>query len=213
MRNIFILLTIWASIFSGCFHVETIRTTIAPTATKTIKHPAKMAVHFSAPLEQLVEVKKPVTTYGKRHTYNYIMGPSLQEALIKSVESAYSNISVLEILPSIGEFERVISLELQSSKVIVEFVPGFLSQEAKGTAVVDVTMEVIDGSSLKTIRRLKLQGSVTSTKDVSDYAHASKHFTSAMEDAIQQLAEKASKLLISGAAESRWRAKRRPRHK
>jgi len=172
-----------------------------------------MAVHFSAPLEQLVEVKKPVTTYGKRHTYNYIMGPSLQEALIKSVESAYSNISVLEILPSIGEFERVISLELQSSKVIVEFVPGFLSQEAKGTAVVDVTMEVIDGSSLKTIRRLKLQGSVTSTKDVSDYAHASKHFTSAMEDAIQQLAEKASKLLISGAAESRWRAKRRPRHK
>ena len=206
-------MTIWAIIFAGCFHVETIRTSIAPTATKTKKYLAKIAVHFSAPLEQRVEVKKPVTTYGNKHTYNYIMGPSLRAALIRSVESAYSNVSFSKIIPSIGEFERIVSFDLQGSRIIVEFIPGFLRQEAKAIAVIDVAMDVIDGSSLKTIRRLNLQGSVTSIKDASDYAHGSKLFTSAMEDAIQQLAEKAFQLLISGAAESRWRAKRPPRHK
>jgi hypothetical protein len=214
MRNIFILLTIWVLIFTGCFHVEAIRTTIAPAGTKDKKYPAKMAVHFSPQLRQLVEIKNPDTSYGNKHTYYYIMGPSLQAALIKSVESAYSNVSLSDILPSMGEYARIISFDLESSKVIVEFVPGYLSQEAKATAVVGVMMEVIDGSSLKTIRRVKWQGSVTSTRDASGFnAYASKHFASAMEDAIEQLAEKASKLLISGAAESRWRAKRPPRQK
>jgi len=164
-----------------------------------------MAVLFSAPLDQLVEVKRPVTVYGHKHVYNYIIGPSLEEALTKSVEAAYSNVSVLKVVPSIGEFERFISFSLQSSRVIVEFIPGYLQQEAKVTAVVDVKMEVIDGSSLKTIRQFKLQGKVASSKDVGDYAHASKYFSSAMEDAVRQLVEKASRLLISGAAEPGWK--------
>ena len=214
MRNIFVLLTIWALIFTGCYHVEAIRTTIAPADTKDKKYSAKIAVHFSPQLRQLVEIKNPDTIYGYKHTYYYIMGPSLQAALIKSVESAYSNVSLSDILPSMGEFARIISFDLEKSNVIVEFVPGYLSQEAKATAVVSVLMEVIDGSSLKTIRRVKWQGSVTSTRDASGFnAYASKHFAAAMEDAIEQLAEKGSKLLISGAAESRWGAKKPPRQK
>jgi hypothetical protein len=212
MRKIIILLTMWVVIFAGCFHVEEIPTNIAPAVKVTKKYPAKMAVHFSPPLGQFVKVTRPETMYGSRHIYNYNMGPALQAALLKCVESAYSNVSVVNILPRLGEFERVISFDLQSSKIIVEFVPGYLNQEAKSTAELYITMDIIDGSSLKTFQRLTIHGTGFSTEDASGFkAYDPKHFSLAMEDAIQQLAEITTNLLFSGVAELRWGTKGLPR--
>ncbi len=169
MRKTLILLTMWAAIFAGCFHVKEIRTNITPAVTATKKFPATMAVHFSPPLGQFVKVTNPDTIYGRRHIYNYNMGPALRAALLKCVESAYSNVSVVKILPRLGEFERVISFDLQSSKIIVEFVPGYLNQEAKSTAELYVTMDIIDGSSLKTFQHLRVHGTGFSTEDASGF--------------------------------------------
>lgn len=212
MRKPLLLLTIWAVICAGCFHVKEIRTNITPAVTASKKYSATTAVHFSPPLGQFVKVTNPDTIYGRRHIYNYNMGPALQAALLKCVESAYSNVSVVKILPRLGEFERVISFDLQSSKIIVEFVPGYLNQEAKSTAELYVTMDIIDGSTLKTFQRLTVHGTGFSTEDASGFkAYDAKHFSLAMEDAIQQLAEITTNLLFSGVAELKWGTKGLPR--
>lgn len=202
MRNTIIFLTIGVVLLSGCFHFREIRTDIVPTAKVTEKYPTKMAVHFSPQLEQLGKVAKPETSIGGRHIYNYIMGPSIKAALIHSVQSAYANYTVVKVLPGRGEFERIISFDLQTSKVVVEFIPGYLDQDAKSTAEIYIIMEVIDGASLKTLKKLPVFGKGSSIRDASGFnAHAAMHFTLAMEEAIQQLAEITSNLLFSGVAE------------
>jgi hypothetical protein len=204
-------LSCWSS---GCFHFRAIRTDLEPTARATAKYPTSLAVYFSPQLEQLSKVAKPETSVGGRHTYNYIMGPSIQAALIQSVQSAYANYAVVNVLPRMGEFDRIISFDLQSSKVVVEFIPGYLRQEAKSTAEIYVIMETIDGASLKTIKKLPVHGKGSSIQDASGFnAYAPRHFTLAMEEAIKQLAEITSNLLFSGVAESKWGAPALPRPK
>lgn len=197
---------------SGCFHFKAIRTDLTPTAAAAAKYPTSLAVYFSPQLEQLTKVAKPETSVGGRHTYNYIMGPSIQAALIRSVQSAYANYAVVNVLPRMGEFDRIISFDLRSSKVTVEFIPGYLDQDAKSTAEIYVTMETIDGATLKTIKKLPVYGKGSSIRDASGFnAYAAMHFTQAMEKAIQQLAEITSNLLFSGVAESKWGAPALPR--
>jgi hypothetical protein len=214
MSKILVFLTVWVVLVSGCFHFRAIRTDLEPTARATAKYPTSLAVYFSPQLEQLSKVAKPETSVGGRHTYNYIMGPSIQAALIQSVQSAYANYAVVNVLPRMGEFDRIISFDLQSSKVVVEFIPGYLRQEAKSTAEIYVIMETIDGASLKTIKKLPVHGKGSSIQDASGFnAYAPRHFTLAMEEAIKQLAEITSNLLFSGVAESKWGAPALPRPK
>jgi hypothetical protein len=212
MTNIIIFLMMWVLLFSGCFHFRAIRTDIAPTAKVTEKYPTRMALYFSPQLEQLTKVTKPETSIGGRHTYNYIMGPSIQAALIQSVQSAYSNYTVVNVLPRMREYERIISFDLRSSKVEVEFIPGYLDQDAKSTAEIYVTMEIIDGGSLRTLKKLPVHGKGASIRDASGFnAYAPMHFTLAMEEAIKQLAEITSNLLFSGVAELKVGAPGLPR--
>ncbi len=214
MGNILNFLMISVLLVSGCIHFRAIRTDLTPTAAATAKYPTSLAVYFSPQLEQLTRVAKPETSTGGRHTYNYIMGPAVQAALTRSIQAAYANYAVVQVLPRIGEFDRIISFDLQTSKVIVEFIPGYLRQEAKSTAEVQVIMEIIDGASLRTIKKLPVHGKGSSIRDASGFnAYASRHFTLAMEEAIKQLAEITSNLLFSGTAESKWGAPALPRPK
>ncbi len=188
----------------GCLHLRTIRTDIGPTAKGTGKFPARTAVYFSPQLEQHSKITKPETSVWGKHTYSYIMGPALQNALIKSIKTAYAEVTPVNTLPRLGEFQKIASFDLIDSKVTLEYVPGYLNQQAKATAELIIVLEIIDGSTLRTVKKFQLRGTGASTRDASGFnAYAAKHFTLAMEEAIQQLAEVTTNLLLQGAAEAR----------
>ncbi|MGQ9689260.1 MAG: hypothetical protein ACUVXF_10810 [Desulfobaccales bacterium] len=212
MPRMVALLWLWTAVTAGCFHFRAIRSDIAPTGKAPGQSPLKTAVYFSPQLEILTKVTKPDTSVGGRHTYGYIMGPALQEALSRSVQATSPDYSVVKVLPRMKEFERIISFDLESSKVMVEFVPGYLNQQAKATADLIVLMEIIEGSTLKTLRRFRVQGRGTSSRDASGFnAYAAKHFTLAMEEAIRQLADLVTNLLSSGPAAAPGMLKESPR--
>ena len=202
MRKVLLLLIIGSLILAGCIHFKEVSTNIAPTVTTPQKYPAKMAIYFAPRLQDCMVTRKPDTMYGAAHEYNYTWGPSLVAALTKSVQSAYSHVSVVNGPPRPGAFDRVLAFDLSHVDLLVEFVPGYLSQEAKAKAQVDITMEVIDGKTMTTLETLPVTGKGSSSKDASGFAaYTSGKFTEAMEKAIQQLSEIVSNLLITGAAE------------
>jgi hypothetical protein len=148
--------------------------------------------------------RKPDTMYGQAHEYNYVWGPSLVAALTKSVQSAYVNVTVVNERPKPGDFERVLVFDLPWVDLLVEFVPGYLNQEAKAKASIKVNVGVYDGKTMKLLRTMPVEAKGSSSKDASGFvAYAPMQFTAAMEKAIQKLSEIASNLLISGAAEPR----------
>jgi len=202
MRKVLILLTLWAFIPVSCVHFRTVSTDIAPTAAIPQKYPARMGIYFASRLLKCVITRKPDTMYGARHEYRYEWGPSLQAALTKSVQAAYSDVTVANGPPRPGEFDRVIAFDLPKVDLIVEFVPGYLRQEAKAKASITVSLEIFDGKTMDSLKTLPATGKGASAEDASGFTpYASKHFTEAMEIAIQQLSEIVSNLLISGAAE------------
>jgi hypothetical protein len=204
VRNILICMTLGAFILAGCVHFKSVSTDIAPTATAPQKYPAKMGIYFSPRLRRCVVSRKPDTMYGAWNEYRYVWGPSVEAALTKSVQSAYADVTVVNGPPRPGEYERVLAFDLPQVGLLVEFVPGYLRQEAKAKAQVDITMEIIDGKTMRTIKTLPATGNGSSSKDASGFAaYASGQFTAAMEKAIQEASEIVSNLLITGAAEPR----------
>jgi hypothetical protein len=204
VRNVLICIIFGAFILAGCVHFKSVSTDIAPTATTAQKYPAKVGIYFAPRLRRCVVTRKPDTMYGENHEYRYVWGPSLEAALTRSVQSAYTDVTVVNGPPRPGQFDRVLAFDLPKVVLLVEFVPGYLSQEAKAKAQVDIAMEVIDGKTMMTIKTLPVKGAGTSTEDASGFAaYASRHFTAAMEKAIQEASEIVSNLLITGAAEPR----------
>ena len=86
--------------FLGCTYSGAIRTNIAPTAMVGKKYPAKVGIYFTPRLASYEEMSKLSTLYGSAHTFKFNMGPPLVESLTKSVEAAYSNVSILSGTPS-----------------------------------------------------------------------------------------------------------------
>lgn len=205
MRKMLILLILMVVAPAGCVqHFTTVTTEISPTATTPLKNPAKTAVFFSAKLLNHEVNVRPDTRYGTEHQYTYNWGPALQAALTKSVQAVYSQVTVAKVPPRPGEFERVIAFDIRESKVLVEFIPGYLRQEAKAQAEVTIAMEILDGKFMRTLRMFPASGKGSSIKDASGFAaYAPGQFSLAMEKAIQQLSEIVSNLLMPGSAEKR----------
>jgi hypothetical protein len=202
MRKVLVFLTLGVLILAGCVHFGTVSTNIAPTVAAPQKYPAKVAIFFAPRLRECEVVRKPDTATGSMHEYRYLWGPSLKAALTKSVQAAYENVAVVNGPPRPGEFDRVLAFDLPKVDLLVEFVPGYLSQEAKANAAITVSIEVLDGKTMETRRTLPVTGKGSSSKDASGFgAYAASQFTAAMERAIQQLTEITSNLMISGAAE------------
>ena len=85
----------------------------------------------------------------------------------------------------------------------IELVPGFWSDLAKSDCVLQVSMEIADGTSFKAIQRLSVNGNGFSNKETSGGDDAQRQFSLAIEDAIRQLTEKTANILISGVGEPR----------
>jgi len=204
MRPKFMLLLLMAVLLMGCtYHSKDIPPEIAPTARGDQKYSTHLALLFTPKLLENVASVRPSTIHGGQHVYHYRLGPALTTALTKSVKAAYADITVVRVLPRPREFDRIIRFDLENADVQVEFIPGYLRQEAKATAKIAVIMDSIDGASLKIVRRLPVQGRGEPLRDASGFVpYAPMQFTKAIEDATQQLSEIVSNLLISGGAEA-----------
>lgn len=205
MRRLLLLLPLLlgALFWCGCFHhIEAIPPDITPTVEGKVKPTPKTALYFSPQLVQYEVRTRPATEQGYRHNYYYHLGSALEKALTDSVKRAYEDVSVVKVLPRPGPFDRIISFQLEAADVQLEFIPGYLRQRAKAKARLAVILEIIDGTSLKTLRKMTVTGRGSSLKDASGFAsYASMQFTRAIEDATQQLAEITTNLLLAGGAE------------
>ena len=202
MRKIEVFIALVVFILAGCVHFGTVATNIAPTVTAPQKYPARVALYFSPKLSGCEVVRKPDTSYGAEHEYRYLWGPALEEALTKSIKTAYTNVTRVSSTPRPGQFDRVLSFDLTKADLLVEFVPGYLEQEAKARARINLTLEVLDGKTLNPLKKFPIMAQGSSTADASGLAaYAPGKFSAAMERAIQQLSEIVSNLVITGAAE------------
>ena len=202
MRKAEIFLLVWAVTLAGCVHFGTVSTEIAPTAMAPEKYPARVAVYFTPQLLNCEVIRKPDTSYGAEHEYYYRWGPAVEEALIKSVKAAYTDVTTVTVPPAPGKFDWVIVFDLPKVDLLVEFVPGYLSQKAVARASINITMEILDGKTMRSLKKLPVTARGASTQDASGLAaYASSKFTQAMEKAIQQLSEIVSDLVITGVAE------------
>lgn len=179
----------------SCTYSGAIRTDIAPTAMVAQKQPLNVGVYFTPRLVQYEEVAQPSSHLGSAHTFKFSMGPAIKESLTKSVETAYARVTVVSSPPALGEFDRVITFDLQSSNVRIEFVPGFWTNTAKADAIIHVTMNVMDHD--QPVQRLTVSGTGFSAKTFKGGSGAQKQFSKAIEDAIRQLANNTANLLIS----------------
>ncbi|MEJ2070327.1 MAG: hypothetical protein P8X58_07960 [Syntrophobacterales bacterium] len=202
MRHKFILLMLVAVLLAGCtYHYKDIPTDIAPTAKGDQRYSTHLALLFTPKLLENVVSARPPANHGGQHVYYYRLGPALQTALTKSVKAAYADTTVVKVLPRPREFDRIISIDLEYADVRVDFIPGYLRQDAQATAAIAVIMDIIDGASLRIVRRMPVQGRGSSLKDASGFVpYAPMQFIKAIEDATQQLSEIVSNLLISGGA-------------
>ena len=203
MRPKFIPLLLVAVLLVGCstYHSKDIPTDIAPTVRGDQRYANKMAVYFTPQLVHYQIITRPLSKQGQEHAYYYLLGPALQTALTKSVKAAYADVTVVKVLPRPKEFDRIIGFGIEKADVQLKFIPGYLAQDAKATAIIGVMVNTIDGASLKILRRMPVQGRGESIEDASGFVpYAPKHFTKAIEDALQQMSEIVSNLLISGGA-------------
>ena len=145
---------VWAVILAGCVHFRTVSTEIAPTVTAPEKYPARVAVYFAPRLLNCEVIRKPDTRYGAEHEYHYRWGPAVAEALTRSVKTAYTDVTTVTVPPGPGQFDRVIAFDLPKVDLVVEFVPGYLSQEARARASINLTMEILDGKTMRSLKNL-----------------------------------------------------------
>jgi hypothetical protein len=204
MRKLF-LLALGVIFLVGCtHHFETIPAIIAPTVKGEAKPAPKTAIYFAPPLAQYEVITKPQTQTGSKHMYYYYLGPALKTALTESVEAAFGGVAVLEGLPRPGPFDRILRFQLKRVNVQLGYIPGYLHQEAKADAAITVFLEVIDGTSYKTLRKMTVTGHGSYAEDATNFtAYSSTHFTRAIENATQELANVTTNLLISGGADVR----------
>jgi len=188
--------------FVGCAHRITVNPNVQPSALVSRKLPYKVAVVFDPNMKNYVEHATPSTFEGSAHTYDFVVGPSLSAALLRSVEIAYENVFVADALTSVGKCDRVIKFVLQNSSMNIYFQSGFLSPTAHCNYTLSVGVEAYDANNHLLLRKATVSGRGFITKAANAFS-ADKYFAKTVEEAIQQVSDNVANLLISGFAEPR----------
>jgi hypothetical protein len=185
---------------TGCTHTTSIRTDITPAAFTSQKSNESIGLYIEPRLMQYVESVRPSTTEMAAHTYSFKVGPALHSALHKSVLVAYANVDLLEEPSPVRAYAKIIRISLTSSNVRVQFLASGLSTVAKADAILSVQIELLEGVNLKPLRRATISGQGLSTQPAGFFGQdAAAHFSKAIEDAVRQISENASILLMAPA--------------
>lgn len=201
MKNTSISILLLIILLAGCTQNVTIRPDIFPSAFIAEKHSYSVGVVFSNDMLTHVLHVKPSTYVGSAYSYNFELGTQLKNALYRTVESAYENPTLTNIIPSSGEYDRIIKFSLQSSVMDLQFETGFMSTSGRSTYAITVSMEAYDGSTMKLLKKSSFNGNGFMSQNNIKMGSAGKQFKTSIESAIQQLADTIANVLISGFGE------------
>ncbi|MDP3182462.1 MAG: hypothetical protein Q8M54_06545 [Desulfobaccales bacterium] len=186
----------------GCAHQVTLNPTISPSSFTVKKYPYRVAVVFSPDMLELVVHATPTSFIGGGHVYDFQMGDSLCQALLRSADAAYNEVVQADLDLKEGEFDRIIKYSLANSNLNIEFTGAFTWVTAKGNYSLSVLMEAFDGQNLSLIQKAPINGSGFVSQHGNEFT-SDKIFAKAIEQGIQQVSDNAANLLASGFGEIR----------
>ena len=196
-----------AAAATACAHQITVNPNMHPNSFSGSKWPLSVAVICSPRLQQMTLSASPSTQLCAAHTFNFDMGESLCQALIRSVEGGYQKVTVASSVAEARGVHRVIKFSLMQNNVDVQFQEGFFTATAKINHHLTVSIESYDARTRSLIGKYTVNGAgFGSRKAGCANSSALALFREAVEDSMQQAVDQAANLAVSGSLEPRTRA-------
>ena len=189
----------------GCAqkHSVPLSSGIPPSAAaKTKVQAPRVAVSFKEPMRSYRHHVDAIRLMNEFHIYDFEIGPSLCNALLRSVNAAYSSVAEISQTASPGKHVLVIVFSLQKSQIDVSFEEK-LTPSARAYSLFTVSVDVVNGKTMVPLHSSTLNGRAFLIRALGKVSsgEAEKVFAAAIEASIQQLADNATALLAQWAEE------------
>ena len=189
----------------GCAqkHSVPLSSGIPPSAAaKTKVQAPRVAVSFKEPMRSYRHHVDAIRLMNEFHSYDFEIGPSLCNALLRSVNAAYSSVAEISQTASPGKHVLVIVFSLQKSQIDVSFEEK-LTPSARAYSLFAVSVDVFNGKTMVPLHSSTLNGRAFLIRALGKVSsgEAEKVFAAAIESSIQQLADNATALLAQWAEE------------
>ena len=189
----------------GCAqkHSVPLSSGIPPSAAaKTKVQAPRVAVSFKEPMRSYRHHVDAIRLMNEFHSYDFEIGPSLCNALLRSVNAAYSSVAEISQTASPGKHVLVIVFSLQKSQIDVSFEEK-LTPSARAYSLFTVSVDVVNGKTMVPLHSSTLNGRAFLIRALGKVSsgEAEKVFAAAIEASIQQLADNATALLAQWAEE------------
>ena len=189
----------------GCAqkHSVPLSSGIPPSAAaKTKVQAPRVAVSFKEPMRSYRHHVDAIRLMNEFHSYDFEIGPSLCNALLRSVNAAYSSVAEISQTASPGKHVLVIVFSLQKSQIDVSFEEK-LTPSARAYSLFAVSVDVFNGQTMIPLHSSTLNGRAFLIRALGKVSsgEAEKVFAAAIEASIQQLADNATALLAQWAEE------------
>ena len=189
----------------GCAqkHSVPLSSGIPPSAAaKTKVQAPRVAVSFKEPMRSYRHHVDAIRLMNEFHSYDFEIGPSLCNALLRSVNAAYSSVAEISQTASPGKHVLVIVFSLQKSQIDVSF-EDRLTPSARAYSLFTVSVDVFNGKTMVPLHSSTLNGRAFLIRALGKVSsgEAEKVFAAAIESSIQQLADNATALLAQWAEE------------
>ena len=202
LRVCMVLIT---ALLLGCAqkHSVPLSSGIPPSAAaKTKVQAPRVAVSFKEPMRSYRHHVDAIRLMNEFHSYDFEIGPSLCNALLRSVNAAYSSVAEISQTASPGKHVLVIVFSLQKSQIDVSFEEK-LTPSARAYSLFTVSVDVVNGKTMVPLHSSTLNGRAFLIRALGKVSsgEAEKVFAAAIEASIQQLADNATALLAQWAEE------------
>jgi len=189
----------------GCAqkHSVPLSSSVPPSAAaKNNVQVPRVAVSFKEPMRSYRHHVDAIRLMNEFHSYDFEIGPSLCNALLRSVNAAYSSVAEISQTASPGKHVLVIVFSLQKSQIDVSFEEK-LTPSARAYSLFTVSVDVVNGKTMVPLHSSTLNGRAFLIRALGKVSsgEAEKVFAAAIESSIQQLADNATALLAQWAEE------------
>jgi hypothetical protein len=188
----------------GCTekHSVSLSSGIPPPAAAKTNVQARVGVFFKEPMRSYRHHVDAIRLMNDFHSYDFEIGPTLCNALLRSVATAYSSVAEISRPASPGDYALVIVFSLQKSQIDVSFEER-LTPSARAYSLFAVSVDVFNGKTMVPFHSSTLNGRAFLIRALGKVSsrEAEKVFASTIESSIQQLADNAAALLAQWAEE------------
>jgi len=188
----------------GCTqkHPVSIGSDVPPPPVAKTNVQASVAVSFKKPMRSYRQHVDAIRLLNDFHSYDFEIGPTLCNALLRSVDNAYSSVAEISQPASPGDYALVIVFSLQKSQIDVSFEER-LAPSARAYSLFAVSVEVFNGKTMVPLHSSTVNGRAFLIRALGKVSspEAEKVFAAAIESSIQQLAGNAAALLAQWADE------------